>query len=185
MLRVTLWILLSLSLTACNLIYDTSSSPTRSSITLASVTPNLTPPALTITESPYPADVYDALGSTVGVCFEAAWDAAGQVFVLRNSEEHIRFYDGIDNSRLCRRAIQREPFDFSTDDALIGVWNRGLGCTASHEITSYERDDSNQVITLRAQFSTEGTCPYELVRGLWLGIIDAQSYQINLIIDEL
>ncbi|MEM9951501.1 MAG: hypothetical protein AAF846_07870 [Chloroflexota bacterium] len=181
MSRTLISVVFIIVLAGCNLTLDQTLLPTRSSITIPSVTPDLNPDIVT-TENSLPTDVYDALPSTVGICFEAAWDAAEQVFVIRTAEEHIRFYDNVDNSRLCRRSIQREPFDFTTEDVLVGTWNRGMGCTASHEIISYQRDDQNQTITIQAQFSTAGDCQYELVRGLWLGIVDAQAYQINLIV---
>ncbi len=164
----------------CNILLDDSLQATRPSITLAPVTvaPNMTPQVLT-NDGMYPDGVYDALASTMGICFEAAWDASDQVFILRSAEEHIQFYNLADNANLCRNPVRREPFDFSTGDILVGTWNRGIGCTAQHQITDYQRDDRTQTINIRAQFSTDGTCNYELVRGLWLGIMNAQNYTIT------
>lgn len=183
-----------LSLSACFVLPDTAQQATRPSITIASVTPDLTP-QMTATSTPaplapttppdaFPDGVYDALPVSMGICFEGAWDAAAQVFILRNAEEHIQFYNLADNSGLCRRPVERVPFDFSGGDVLVGTWNRGTGCIAQHEITAYERNDSTQTIMIDAQFSTDGDCPYELVRGLWLGIANARAYTINLTVNE-
>lgn len=165
--------------TGCFLLPSGEPQSTRTAITIASITPDLTP-QVTAIPSNFPQGVYDALPSVMGICFEASWDAADQVFIMRNAEEHINFYDLADNSELCRRAVRRIPFDFATGDILIGTWNRGLGCTAQHEIVNYVRDDNARTIVIQASFSTEGDCPYELVRGFWLGIEDAQDYDIRL-----
>jgi hypothetical protein len=103
---------------------------------------------------------------------------------LRSAEEHIHFYNLVDNSNLCRNPAERLPFDFSTGDVLAGLWNRGTGCTASHSITAFQRDDTTKVINILVAFSTEGDCPYELVRGFWLGIHNAQDYQITIAYGE-
>jgi hypothetical protein len=47
-----------------------------------------------------------------GICFEAAFDARNRVFVLRNAQEHIGFYDSADNSQLCSRRVGRHPVNF-------------------------------------------------------------------------
>lgn len=171
-----------LGLVGCNLLLGDSPQATRPSITLAPVT--VVADDLTSTPSPYPDSIYDALPSTMGICFEAAWDASNQVFIIRSAEEHIQFYDLADNANLCRNPVRREPFDFSSGDVLVGHWNRGNGCTAQHQIIDYQRDDTRQTIVITAEFSTEGDCNYELVRGLWLGIPDAQAYTISLIVTE-
>lgn len=181
-----------LSLSACYILPDTAQVATHPSITIASITPDLTPRIMVTatasdpiaTPDAFPDGVYDALPASMGICFESAWDAAGQIFVIRSAEEHIQFYNLADNANLCRRPVERVPFDFSGGDVLVGIWNRGAGCTAQHEITAYERDDSALTIHIEAQFSTEGDCPYDLVRGLWLGIDDAQSHTINLTVTE-
>lgn len=175
----SLSIVLCWSLTACNLLPDDTAQATRSTIVLASITPTATQPlsdSLNATSEQW----YDALPVMYGICFEAAWDAAEQVFTFRTAEEHIQFYNLADNSELCRQPVERYPFDFSRGDILTGIWNRGLGCTAEHTILDFVRDDVAQTITIRAQFITEGDCPYELVRGLWLGIEDARNYAVNI-----
>ena len=179
MKTIVLSLLTLFLLTGCFLLTTDDVLATRPSITIPSITPDLTAQAIGTpdnTQNGY----YDALASTAGICFEAAWDAAGSVFIMRTAEEHIRFYDLVDNSRLCRRAVRREPFDFTTGDVLVGIWNRGSGCTATHDITSFERDDSARTVVIQAQFSTAGDCSYELVRGLWLGIENARDYDIRL-----
>lgn len=115
-----------------------------------------------------------------GICFEAAQDAAGQVFVLRNAEDHIHFYDLADNSHLCRRPVERVPFDFSTGRILVGLWSKGTGCTARHEVESMSRDDTARTITIRARFIVEGDCPYELVRPFWRSLDGVSDYKIDL-----
>lgn len=178
LLRFANALLVLLFLSACYVTLSENINPTRPSITLAPITP-----AVSATASPtssFPTMTFDALPVMQGICFEAAWDASGQVFIMRNAEEHIRFYDAVDNSRLCRRLVERLPFEFSTGDVLAGLWNRGNGCTASHSITSFQRDDATKTIAIQVLFETQGDCPYELVRGFWIGINNAQDYQITI-----
>lgn len=168
-----------LCVTGCYLLPIGDAQSTRTAITIPSVTPASIAQTNALSDN-FPPGVYDALPSVMGICFEASWDAADRLFIMRSAEDHIRFYDLADNSELCRNAVRRIPFDFSTGDILVGRWNRGMGCTAQHEITHYERDDTAKTILIQAQFSTAGDCPYELVRGFWLGIEDAQDYEIRL-----
>jgi hypothetical protein len=115
-----------------------------------------------------------------GICFEAAADAAGQVFVLRSTEDLIRFYDLADNSQLCRRPVERVSFDFGDGQVLAGVWSRGTGCTAAHEVVSMTRDRARQQITIDLRFVTEGTCPYDLVQPYWVALDDAADYVVTI-----
>jgi hypothetical protein len=115
-----------------------------------------------------------------GVCFEAALDTAGEVFVLHNPEEHIRFYELADNSQLCRRPVIRYPFDFSGGRVLAGLWSYGTGCTARHDVLSVQRDDGAKTIVIRLHFVTDGDCNYELLRPFWIGLDGAADYQIEI-----
>jgi hypothetical protein len=173
------YLALLLLLSGCYLMPANEVDPTRPALILPSQTPAPTLPTATSALA-LPAEVYDALPVMQGICFESAWDAAGQLFILRNAEEHIHFYELVDNARLCRQPVQRLPFDFSTGDVLAGLWTRGGGCTASYSIPNYARDDAAKTIRIQAIFSTEGSCPYELVRGLWLGFVNARDYQISI-----
>lgn len=114
-----------------------------------------------------------------GICFEAAFDAAGQVFIVRDAEAHIRFYDLADNSHLCRHPVTRIPFDFNGGRVLVGLWSKGIGCTARHNMTHFERDDRARTVVIRLQFITEGDCNYELIRPFWLGIPGVADYEIK------
>jgi hypothetical protein len=119
-----------------------------------------------------------------GVCFEAALDAAGQLFVLRNAEDHVRFYDLADESVLCRQPVARAPFDFSTGRILAGVWSVGRGCTARHDVIDYTRDDAARVFTLLLRFVTTGECNYELVRPFWIGLDGLTGYEVRIGISD-
>lgn len=127
---------------------------------------------------------HDAAEVVEGICFEAALDAAGQVFILRDAEEHIRFYNLADNSQLCRRPVERIPFDFSNGHILVGMWSAGSGCTARHEIKSMNRDDEAKTVSIQLSFVTEGDCPYELVRPFWRALDDVADYEIELQVVE-
>ncbi len=140
---------------------------------LTDETPTFIPPTATP-----PAPFRDAAFVMRGICFEAAFDAAGQVFILRTEADLIRLYDLADHSELCRRPVERVPFDFSGGRVLAGLWSRGLGCTARHEILATQRDDAAKTITITLQFITEGDCPYELVRPFWIGLDGAADYEI-------
>lgn len=112
-----------------------------------------------------------------GICFEAAWDAAGQVFVLRSTADHIRFYDLADNSQLCRRPVERVPFDFD-GRVLVGLWSRGTGCTARHDIRAVTRDDAARVVAFVVDFVTAGDCGYDLLRPFWLALDGITDYDV-------
>lgn len=133
------------------------------------------------TQSPVPWTDESAVAS--GICFEAAFDAAGQVFILRDAEAHIRFYDLADNSHLCRHPVSRIPFDFNGGRVLVGLWSKGIGCTARHEMIHFERDDSAKSVVIQLRFVTEGGCPYELARPFWIGIPSASDYKIEVLVN--
>lgn len=130
-----------------------------------------------------PAQWHDENEHVAGVCFEAAWDAAGRVYIIRTAEEHIRFYDLADNSRLCRRPVERVPRDFSTGYVITGFWSRGVGCRARHEVTGYFRNNDTRTILMSVRFVTEGDCGYELVRPFWVGFENAAGHEITLVQD--
>lgn len=122
----------------------------------------------------------DASEVMAGICFDAANDAAGQLFVIRSAEEHIRFYELADNSQLCERPVERLPFDFEGGRVLAGLWSAGTGCTATHEVLSMNRDDEAQAVHLRLRFVTEGDCDYALVRPFWLALDNVSDYEIDI-----
>lgn len=152
------------------------------------VIPSITPPPASPQDprdyvpASFPDGIIDALPVMSGICFEAAFDAAGRLFVLKSAEEHIRLYDLADQSGLCSRPVRRYPFDFSAGMALAGLWSRGTGCTADHELLTLERDPAE--IRLQLRFTTRGNCPYELVRPFWVGIPDAQNINIQIEVIE-
>ena len=125
----------------------------------------------------------DESGVISGICFESAFDAVGQIFVLRDDAQLINFFNLADNSQLCRRAIVRQGFDFSTGRILAGLWSYGFGCIARHELIDYNKDDTARTLTITLQFITEGTCNYELVRPFWIGISDVTDYEVSLIVE--
>ncbi|MDX2139285.1 MAG: hypothetical protein SF123_14465 [Chloroflexota bacterium] len=133
------------------------------------------------TVNPYPWT--DENPTMSGICFEAAYDAAGQVFVLRSAEEHIRFYQLADESGLCRLPVTRQPFDFSNGRVLAGVWSVGMGCGALHEVTAIERDDLAQTFTVRLRLVVQGECRYELVRPFWIGLDGIAGYDVRLVVE--
>lgn len=130
-----------------------------------------------------PASVYPWSNENAvmgGVCFEAALDTAGKVFVLRDAQAHIRFYDLADTSGLCRRPVARSGFDFNSGRVLAGLWSAGEGCTARHDVLAVARDDAAKTLVIRLRFVTEGACDYELVRPFWIGLDRVRDYQIDI-----
>lgn len=125
-----------------------------------------------------PTGIEDASVVMRGICFEAAFDAAGQLFVLRSDGDLARFYDLADHSELCRRPVERASFDFSGRRVLAGLWSKGIGCKARHEVLSTQRDDVAKTMTITLQFVTEGDCPYELVRPYWIALDGVMNYNI-------
>ncbi|MBZ0299147.1 MAG: hypothetical protein K8J31_05380 [Anaerolineae bacterium] len=142
--------------------------------------PEMAEPTATPTAAAPAEFVEDVSDVMRGICFEAAFDAAGQVFVLRDTAAYIHFYDLADESHLCRHPVERTPFDFSSGRILAGGWSTGIGCTARHEIQSVTRDEATQQVTITVQFITEGSCDYELVRPLWLALDGVAGYAIDL-----
>lgn len=138
-------------------------------LTACDIIPGSTP-VPPVTPTPTGVQWRDAAQVMRGICFEAANDAAGQVFVLRDADDLQRFYDLADNSQLCRRPVERVPFDFEDDDVLAGLWSAGRGCVARHELIAIDRDETAQVTTFRLRFITEGDCDYELVRPFWVAL---------------
>ena len=151
-------------------------SPTYGPVVQQTPAPQVTPTATAST--PWT----DENAHVRGVCFEAAWDAAEQIFTIRSAEDHIRFYDQVDNSQLCRRPIAREPRDFSDGYVIAGFWNRGMGCKADHIVTRYNRDDDARRILFVVTFATLGECNYELVRPFWVGLEAAADYEITFVV---
>ena len=115
-----------------------------------------------------------------GICFEAAHDAAGRPFVLRNAAELATFFDLADHSQLCRRPVTRHTFDFSEGRVLAGLWSAGHGCRARHEVTGWTRDDDARHIRLQLRLVSIGDCNYELVRPYWLALDDAREYEVDI-----
>lgn len=177
-----------LLITGCSLLPANTTEPTTVAVSIPSVAPVPTVPSMP-TNTPtsdmvYPDGLQDVLPILSGICFESAWDAAGQVFILRSAEEHIRFYNLADNSALCRRPVVRHPFDFTQGEVLAGLWSRGYGCVAHYEIYDYDRNDDAKTVRIVLDFFTEGDCPYELVRGFWVSIASAQDYAIEIVVRD-
>lgn len=196
--RPSLWLLSCvclLALAGCFSFYDNVPPPP---VTAVLVTPTPFDPMMVDTSIPptpnpdaqpaqgdyvpmvLPGGMVDALPVMSGICFEAAYDAAGRVFVMQSALDHIHFYELADHAQLCRHAVTRYPFDFTTGNVLAGLWSRGTGCTAHHDLLEYGRDDTAKKITLKLKFITEGDCPYDLVRPFWVSIPGAQGYDIQI-----
>ncbi|MEZ4667604.1 MAG: hypothetical protein R3E39_06760 [Anaerolineae bacterium] len=115
-----------------------------------------------------------------GVCFEAASQNSGRIFVIRDAIQLGQFYDQLDSSKLCRHPITRHEFSFDDGAVLVGLWSAGNGCTARHEIVQSVRDDTERKISLILKFTTDGQCNYELVRPFWIALKWTQDYQIDI-----
>ncbi|MFW5692115.1 MAG: hypothetical protein ACOCX3_02060 [Chloroflexota bacterium] len=143
-------------------------------------------PAVEITASPGPPAWLpwrDASDLTDGICFEAALDAAGQVFVLRTETELNYFYTLADNSLLCRWPVERETFDFSGGRVVAGLWTYGTGCNARHDLLSFVQNVDARTIDIRLALITSGDCPYELLQPFWITLENAADYTINITVE--
>ncbi|MGB1285624.1 MAG: hypothetical protein ACPG7F_03735, partial [Aggregatilineales bacterium] len=177
-------------LTACDSISPATSLPDHTA--LPAILPMTAPPTTVLiataipapTASALPPDITDELAIMRGICFESAYDAAGQVFILRDAAELNAFYDGADNSQLCRRAVKRNSFDFSTGHILAVLWTRGSGCRAWHNVINQQRDDAAKTLAFSLQFVEQGDCNYELVRPFIISIPGAADYAISIEITE-
>ncbi|MCA9907405.1 MAG: hypothetical protein KC519_02065 [Anaerolineae bacterium] len=135
----------------------------------------------TPTDLPFPWQDANAIMS--GICFEAANDAAGQLFILRSADDLASFYDLADGSELCRHPVQRDPYDFGSGNVLAGFWNRGVGCIAFHEVVEVLRDETAKILSIRLRFVTQGQCNYELVRPFWIGLENMADYDIRISVE--
>lgn len=125
----------------------------------------------------------DEMAIMNGICFEAALDAVGQFFVIRNNEQLLNFYDLADNSHLCDHPVQRNSFDFSNGRILAGLWSNGTGCTAYHSLEYYNLNKHTHTLTIQLRLVIEGACAYELVRPFWIGINGLDGYEIVIEVD--
>ncbi len=132
-----------------------------------------------------PPDWAEAMDLIWGICFESAQGAAFDhtVFVLRSDADLQNLYNLADNSRLCRRAVRRESFDFSGGLTVVGLWSAGDGCTASHEIVNVAQDDAMQTLDITLRLVIGGECPYELVRPWWVAIPGVAGYEISVTVE--
>jgi hypothetical protein len=185
--KVICILVIALTLAGCALSFETA--PTPAPVTPAPIVPESTLlPAAAATATPeglyqpaaLPDGLRDELPVMQGICYEAARDAAGRTFVLRNAIDHIHFYEDADASKLCRHPVTRYPFDFESGRVLAGFWQMGQGCTAHHNV-SVTRDDARKMITLHMTFVTEGDCGYELLRPFWVSIPDAAGWEIEFV----
>jgi hypothetical protein len=119
-----------------------------------------------------------------GICFESAYDAAGRSFVLRTRADLERFYDLADNSGLCRRPVGRGEFSFADGAVLAGIWTRGEGCDARHEVEQVHRDDAARTLFIFLRLVTEGDCDYELVQPFWITLKGLTDYQIQFVVEQ-
>lgn len=165
MYKLLIGIALIFLMTACSL-NDSTLTPLASPIGV--LTPDPTPPALW-----KPAE-----SLMRGICFESAYDAAGQVFIFRNRAELDTFYNLADNSRLCRRPVRRSDEPFTDGRIIAGLWSRAIGCDARHEVIDSRRDQ--EAVTIRLRLIVEGTCPYQLVEPFWIAIDQASDLAIQL-----
>lgn len=182
-----IWVATLALLTGCSLqtAAETPLVPTASLPASIATADASTPPAGP-TPSPAPIDRAwtDVSDSMDGICFEAAYDAAGRVFVLRNPAELANFYDMADNSELCREPVERGDVSFDGGAVVVGVWSYSMGCDAAHAIVDFQRDVDAREIVVRARLTTTGECPYELLRPLWLRVPDAVDYDVTIDITE-
>jgi hypothetical protein len=149
--------------------------------------PNAQPTRLiTPTWTPLPYAFIDANPVFNGICFASVYDAAGRVFVIRSAADLDALFDESDNSGFCERPSARGTFDFAEVDgiptrAIIGRWDRGIGCDAHHDITRVERDDVARLLVIYVRFVLEGNCDYQLVRPFWIGLNGFNEYDLRMV----
>jgi hypothetical protein len=184
-LRCVFFAVTALFLSGCaSLLPPPTASP--AAPTLAVTLTDVLPPATaalppTPTTSPYPWTDENAIMS--GMCFESVNDAAGRTFVLRSPEDLLHFYDLADHSELCRHPVARSRFDFSDGRILAGLWSRGQGCTARHDVEGVTRDDTARTLFIFLKLVVEGNCDYELVRPFWIGLSSVSGYDVQFVVE--
>jgi hypothetical protein len=140
------------------------------------------------TWTPLPYAFIDANPVMQGICFDAASDAAGRVFVLRSPAELTDLFNQADNAGFCARPVARGTFDFAPEGgeptrAVAGLWSRAQGCTAYHQVLSAEPNQVERIFTVRLRLVVGGTCPYALVRPFWIGISGYNDFDIRLLVE--
>ena len=113
------------------------------------------------------------------VCFAAAAIHADRPIILRDAQALRQWYGAL--SAHCQRPLAPPQFDFNSGRLLFGTWNRGEGCWARHELLDFAQDETAKRIRLHLRLVTEGTCPYELLRPLWLSA--PAAYHVDLRVD--
>lgn len=148
----------------------------------AAVTVTVAAPTVAPSPTPWPYPWTDESAIMGGLCFESVADATGKVFVLRSADDLAHFYDLADHSKLCRQKVGRGQFDFNGGKVLAGLWSRGKGCTAHHEVQNVRRDDTARTLFIFLKLVTEGDCTYELVRPFWIGLDGLNQYDIQIVV---
>lgn len=135
-------------------------------------------------QTPSIASINDANPVFTGICFEAALNYTGRVFVIRDAAQHIQFYNQMDAINLCRQEVTRHAFDFNNGNILAGLWTAGRGCTARHEVIGVGWEDNTKQVTIVLKFIVEGACNYELARPFWISLEGASDYSVNIIVSQ-
>ena len=115
-----------------------------------------------------------------GICFEAALNAAGQVFKIGDAATLEAFYTQIDSSQLCEDPVNHMTYPYNNGEVIMGLWSKGMGCSARYTIQNIQRDDIQKQEAIQLQFITEGDCPYELVQPFWIALPQSEGYSIQL-----
>lgn len=141
-------------------------------------------PTVTAVSTPLPFEAdnpyQDASAIMEGVCFNYWIEQVNRVFVIGSAQEHIRFYNDVDESELCRFPVDRHPFDF-TGRIMVGAVNVGTGCQAITEPLALVTDAANQTVTLRVGWGVTGECDYRLVRPFWVSIArPPEGYRVQM-----
>ena len=120
-----------------------------------------------------------------GVCFEAALNAAGQIYKIPNQNSLDSFFRRIDRNKACEDDISPVTYAFSADEMIVGLWSSGTGCSARHEVQNVRRDDIQKQEAIQLQFVTEGDCSYELVQPFWIALPQSADYDVQIVVQPM
>jgi hypothetical protein len=112
------------------------------------------------------------------ICFEAALELSGRIFVIQGADDLTALYDLVDARGLCRRPVERVPYPYEDDAVITGTWQAGRGCTADYDVMAL--NDDGRTLRMQVTFRVEGDCPYDLVRPFWVVFEDRAGYPVTL-----
>lgn len=143
------------------------------------------PPGLPVSATLDPDAPWQDAGAPVAeVCFNFWVEQTGRVFVFTSNFDLIQFYNEVDESEVCRFAVERFSYDFNPPDGarvIVGAVNVTTGCWAYTDPLALTQDDAARAVTLRVGWGSSGDCGYRLARPFFVSLpAPPEGYTVGL-----